>query len=580
VRTAPYQGLVPYAAEDSEWFFGRDEWRDLVVDNLQAYRTTVLYAASGVGKSSLLQAAVVPRLLEDARRRQAAYGIAETAVAAFGSWSGGEPLEALKGAIDASVESVRPGLAPHAPEAPLADVVARAAEQVGGPLLVVLDQFEEYFLYHPTRDNSFDRELSLVLRRRDVSANVLISIREDALAKLDRFVGRVPHLLDNLVRLEPLSTDAARAAIEAPIGQWNRLVAGATDRINLEPNLADEVLAQLESLRLAAGDFGAAGVDEAPRSTAGDPLIEAPYLQLVLMRLWEEEQRSGSRVLRRSTLERLGGAERIVRRHLDVAMSALPPREQKTAERAFRYLVTPSGTKIAYRLEDLAEYADVPAADLAPVLDKLSGDARILRPLGRSRYEIFHDALAGPILDWRERWHQRRRWRRTVIVGACIAAVTAAGIVAAVVIVTPFGSVSRAVPKLTTVPTLLGLTPFQAQLRLQDADLQLGSTLEKPRSSRPGTIVDQIPVAGARVATRTSVSVYAGVGVAATTVPNVVGLTLRRASDLLSRSDLEMQVVGAEPTSLRSRLSVADQLPAARSRSRVGSVVTVTASRR
>src|SRR5262249_55047303 len=144
-------------------------------------------------------------------------------------------------------------------------------------------------------------------------------------------------------------------------------------------------------------------------AAAGEARIEAPYLQLVLTRLWDEETAAGSRVLRLATLERLGGADRIVRTHVGATMRAVPRRDQDIAARAFRYLVTPSGTKIAYRAGDLAELSEVPSEQLEPVLSRLAGKARILRPAGDGAYEIYHDALAGPILDWRARWQERER---------------------------------------------------------------------------------------------------------------------------------------------------------------------------
>ena len=137
--------------------------------------------------------------------------------------------------------------------------------------------------------------------------------------------------------------------------------------------------------------------------------VEAPYLQLVLNRLWDEERREGSRRMRLQTLERLGGADRIVRTHLDTALGALPRDEQDLAARSFRYLVTPSGTKIAHRITDLAEYEQIPATQLEPLIDRLAGDVRILRPAGDGRYEIYHDALAGPIADWQRRWQAQKR---------------------------------------------------------------------------------------------------------------------------------------------------------------------------
>ena len=135
-----------------------------------------------------------------------------------------------------------------------------------------------------------------------------------------------------------------------------------------------------------------------------------------MTRLWDEELRAGSHILRLETMDRLGGAERIVRTHLDAVMSTLLPNEQEIAASVFHYLVTPSGTKIAHTISDLAEYAQLPQMQLSLVLEKLCrGDVRILRPVApppdqpdKPRYEIFHDVLALAILDWRARHVQEQ----------------------------------------------------------------------------------------------------------------------------------------------------------------------------
>jgi signal transduction histidine kinase len=121
-------------------------------------------------------------------------------------------------------------------------------------------------------------------------------------------------------------------------------------------------------------------------------------------------------MLRTATLDKLGGAECIVRTHLDQVMAALPLEEQQTAVDVFNYLVTPSGTKIAQTVRDLADYTRLRGIDVEILLEKLSGqDVRILRPVQPPfgyptalRYEIFHDVLAPAILDWRARNMQAR----------------------------------------------------------------------------------------------------------------------------------------------------------------------------
>ena len=108
--------------------------------------------------------------------------------------------------------------------------------------------------------------------------------------------------------------------------------------------------------------------------------IEAPYLQLVMTRLWNEEAVAGSSTMRLETLSRLGRAENIVKTHLDTVMGKFDLETQTAAARAFQYLVTPSGAKIAYTVSDLAASAAVDLATISNVVQVLTttGD-RILR---------------------------------------------------------------------------------------------------------------------------------------------------------------------------------------------------------
>ena len=178
----------------------------------------------------------------------------------------------------------------------------------------------------------------------------------------------------------------------------------------IEPELIERVLDEVGTGRIepALGGRGAIeGMDDTAR-------IEAPYLQLVMQRLWEEERGSGSDVLSVATLERLGGAQRIVEEHFESAMDALAPQQKDVAARLFNHLVTPSGTKIAHELSDLADFGGVATAELESVLAILA-DRRILRSLeegGDVRYEIFHDVLAHPVLAWRARHRTEREIER------------------------------------------------------------------------------------------------------------------------------------------------------------------------
>ena len=425
-ESCPYQGLVPFREEDAELFFGRDEERALLRANLLAARLTVVYGASGVGKTSVLRAGLLHDLRAEHETQRAAGQQPEFLVVAFASWRD-DPILALEARVEEEARAAAGGAAislPAAGSLPLAAFLGAAIDATGQDLLVVLDQFEDLFLYHAgeTSPGSFVHEFAKAVNSGDLRANFIVALREDSVARLDVFKGRIPGVLRNTLRIQHLSAAGARAAITGPLAYWNRH--HGDDPVEIEPVLVEGAIEQVRTGRVLVGEPGRGGVP-APgvtlRSTLGttspEARIEAPYLQLVLERIWAEEAGEGSQVLRRATLERLGGAEAIVREHLRVALGKLSTAEQNLAAEVFRYLVTPSGGKIALSLADLSGYLDRGPAELASVLSRLeASEARILRQVPASpgeppenvRYEIFHDVLGKSIAAWRV-WYDKQR---------------------------------------------------------------------------------------------------------------------------------------------------------------------------
>jgi hypothetical protein len=414
---SPYKGLIPYSEEDAQFFFGREQKREIITANLLASRLTLLHGASGVGKSSVLRAGVAHQLRQRATQSISAGGDADFAVVVFSSWRD-DPVEALAKRVRESVSRFDDGmLDPLPPSRELSKTLqtwTRRDPDEGKPdldLLIILDQFEEYFLYHPTEkgDGTFATELPRAINNTDLRVNFVISIREDALAKLERFKGSIPTLFENRLSVEHLDQQSAREAIIKPIEQFNLLYRDK-EPVTIEPALVDTILEQVKTGQVFLGQAGRGVVEN--NQNGGEMEIETPFLQMVLTRLWEEEMSNNSQVLRLETLNRLGGAARIVRTHLDHTMETLPSEAQDVASRIFFHLVTPSGTKIAHTVPDLATFAKISEDKLDLVLEKLSDTSeRILRPVDPppnqpavQRYEIFHDVLAPAILDWRSRF--------------------------------------------------------------------------------------------------------------------------------------------------------------------------------
>jgi WD40 repeat protein len=401
---SPYKGLAAF--EDSELdallFFGREREVAAVAANVLANRLTVLYGPSGVGKSSLLGAGV-------ARRLRAQGG---APVVFHDSWAE-DPAARLIDAVHAECGDL-------GATAGLVDTVAAAAQRKG-ELHLLLDQFEEYLLYHGL-EGPLSEALPELLRRPGLRVNVLLALRDDTLAELDEFAGRIPELFGNLLRLDRLDRKAGRAAILGPLARYSEL---SGERFTAEDSLVETVL------------------DEASTETG----VEAPYLQLVLERLWERERENGSHELRLDTLREIGGARAVVRDHVQVALDALPLLEQEAAARVVRQLVSPSGRKLSHEPADLAEYADVQPDQLRGLLETL-GRERIVRGVNGMhgapiRYEIFHEVLGPPILAWQSehqlRWERirarRQRRRLQAIIGAILIALAVVAAIAAYALV-------------------------------------------------------------------------------------------------------------------------------------------------
>jgi WD40 repeat protein len=471
---SPYVGLSFYSAEDADFFFGRETERQVVMSNLRAARLTLLHADSGVGKSSLLRAGVAARLDQIARNKFYLGDSIDVPVV-FSSWKD-DPISELIGEIERTINSYLPtwdavalsreslteaiaaGIAALDGGTALNHAVTSSRETVdlqdrpSSTLLIILDQFEEYFLYgSPDVRERLADDLSAAINKPDLSANFLISIREESFAALGNLLrGRMRNVYGNDLHLGYLDSKRAREAIERPVERFNHL---HPDRwVEIEDGLAEALLLEVRRVQNGDGQAGE-GLDpadlelpeangRAPADSNGrDGEVITPYLQLVMTKLWEHDQGSGLLQLR--TLEELHGARQIVADHLNEALSGLHPEQRDTAIESLHHLVTPSGTKIALEVGDLAAYTRRPVDQVAAVLEALAGDARILRTVppapGKSpddpanqRYEIYHDVLAHPInqaVNARALGHERRRavrFRR-IAAGALALALLALG---------------------------------------------------------------------------------------------------------------------------------------------------------
>jgi WD40 repeat protein len=353
---APYVGVRPYRREERDWFFGRDDDARFLCDKVLAARLTILYSQSGLGKSSLLHARVIPQLEESG-------GL----VIYFDAWSQEHPIAALKQALSDVASSL--GVASPSAGAPtlleLVQLIAMAERRV--PVLV-LDQFEEFLTTHGQQLDPLRKELAALVRTSRVEVQILLSLREEFLGALEPFRSLILTLFQSTYRLEPLDDARVGDAIRLPAERFQGSV---------EPALVTTLIADLKTS------------------------VDLPMLQLVCEQLWERAP--ADRRLTLAAYRSLGGAQSVIGRYVSDAMPRRW-RDQLQTARMMQLLAPPSGLKMSFSASDLAAHLGITVDRIAAELERLS-DARILRTrkyAGGVRYELQHDAFIRVVAPWRD----------------------------------------------------------------------------------------------------------------------------------------------------------------------------------
>ncbi|MGD2089186.1 MAG: HEAT repeat domain-containing protein [Candidatus Aminicenantes bacterium] len=399
----PYKGLRPYEEENRDIFFGRDQEREILIDKLFSNKLTLLFAATGVGKSSLLQAAVMPELQRPERLN--------LDVVYYTDWVS-NPLERLKQkTIQVLKERGKVGFDYQINEgASLKELFQLCSTFASEPLVVILDQFEEFFQYRRYQEDfiPFVKEFSQCVMDRVTPTAFIISMREDFALELNVFKDYLPTtLFENYFRLEKLKGEKARDAICKPVEPFG---------FHYEEKLLDTLLKDLADREKEAH------LGTSPSRLMKDipAYVEPPYLQIVCTRLWEADKHNSKQKIRMESYEKMGRAKGFVDSYFNEVMNQFSHPDKKIASLAFNHLVTPRGTKMAYTVKDLRDRIRIDKKDLEYTLEKLR-KSRILRSQKREGviwYELYHDIFSNIINQWNEKFKTKQRIKRVSFLSA------------------------------------------------------------------------------------------------------------------------------------------------------------------
>ena len=311
-RREPYKFLDAYEARDREIFVARNREAQTLVADIISSRLVVLFAKTGTGKTSLINAAVRPRLEELDYRT-------------FHVRVERDPVEAVHRLLrDEKV----PGRRRRGDRSSLPDELRAVSTALEQPLVVFFDQFEEFFIHfggaaETARREGFISDIAQLYRDRDSGVHIVFSMREEYFVEMDAFRSEIPSIFhnDSNLRLRAFSREQAFEAIVQPARKRG---------VDIDADLARLIVDELET----------------------DGVVEPAQLSIVCDTLWREGRR---KAMRTADLRRLGGAEAIVSRRLEQDVAELSDEHLAVFERLVPKLRTDYGTKYLRAFDELAD---------------------------------------------------------------------------------------------------------------------------------------------------------------------------------------------------------------------------------
>jgi hypothetical protein len=286
----PWLGLASFTEETRGYFYGREEEVAELGRRVQRKQLTILFGQSGLGKTSILRAGIVPRLRPE--------GYCPVYVRIDYSPDSPVPTEQIKQAIFRATQAAgawsQPGTAVSGESLweflhHRDDVLRDANGKTLIPLLI-FDQFEELFTLAQSDDFGRQRAAQFVEDLADLVENrapkaleakmdedetaverfdftrgdyrILIALREDYLAHLEGLKGAMPSISQNRMRLARMTGAQALSAVIKPggklvseevAGSIVRFVAGGAELANaeVEPALLSLICRELNNARIA-----------------------------------------------------------------------------------------------------------------------------------------------------------------------------------------------------------------------------------------------------------------------------------------------------------------------------------------
>jgi serine/threonine protein kinase len=376
----PFAGLASFQESDGDRFFGRDRDIAALVAKLRSQPLVSVAGPSGVGKSSLVRAGVIPVLKRSGEGwdawilrpgRRPLTPLAD-ALAAIVHASTGEHHTAVsararktRGALSEALRST-PGF--------FGAELRTWARNKRRRLVIFVDQFEELYTQCTDAGESaaFIACLDGVADDASSPLRVVLSIRSDFLDRVAAHRSFMNELGRGLYFLPPLDRDGLREALVRPVAAADHRYEGT-----------DMVEDMLDAVAAAPGAL--------------------PLLQFAASKLWTLRDRE-RRLLTRDSYQAMGGIAGTLAGHADTVLAGMPASRLARARAIMERLVTPERTRAIASMGELRSLPGDPD-EIEQVVQYLV-DARLLVIGGEDddrTVEIVHESLI-------DTWPTLRRW--------------------------------------------------------------------------------------------------------------------------------------------------------------------------
>jgi WD40 repeat protein len=384
----PYIG--PRAFERGEHLYGRDPELLRLLDLLIAERIVLFYSPSGAGKTSLIQAGLIPKLEYEGFTVLPVVRVSLEPPGDPGSLGNGNRyLASTLLSLERGVPADRQRPRDESGTATLPAYLEQwphsngASEQV-----LIFDQFEEVLTLDPTDLHVKDEFLAQVGRLlRDRQRWAVFTMREDYIAGLDPYLRHFPTRLSTTFRLDLLGTRAAQAAVQLP----------ARDAGRRFSDLAAQTL--VDNLRRiqVQGPHG-------PAEETG-PYVEPVQLQVVCHRVWERLPANATEI-GPADVDAVSDVDRALADYYSEQVAGIA-RRTGMRERLIREwfdseLVTDQGFR--------SQVLQGPRGDAERRVLQLLEDSHLIRAekrRGATWFELAHDRLVEPVRTNNATWRER-----------------------------------------------------------------------------------------------------------------------------------------------------------------------------